>query len=240
MYKNYNFNYNNTMEFVGIDKMSLLDYEDMVSCVLFAPTCNYRCPFCHNGKSVLESSTYIPYEDILDYLKSRVGLIDAVVISGGEPTMMKELKERIMDIKEMGFKIKLDTNGSSPDVLKDLIDSNLLDYVAMDIKNSLDMYPATCGVNHINEYNLMKSINILKENKIPYEFRTTLVKEFHNKESIKKMGELIKGAEKLYLQKFVDRETVLVPGLHEVDKEEAEEYLKILSKYVKEVNLRGY
>ena len=228
------------MEFVGIDKMSLLDYEDNISCVLFSPTCNYRCPFCHNGKSVLESSTYIPFEDILDFLKTRVGLLDAVVISGGEPTMMKELKERIMDIRELGFKIKLDTNGTSPDVLEDLINSNLLDYVAMDIKNSLEMYPSTCGVANVNEFSVIRSINILKERRIPYEFRTTLVKEFHNKESIKKMGELIKGAEKLYLQKFVDRETVLVPGLHEVEKEEAEEYLEILSKYVKEVNLRGY
>ena len=228
------------MEFVGIDKMSLLDYEDNISCVLFSPTCNYRCPFCHNGKSVLESSTYIPFEDILDFLKTRVGLLDAVVISGGEPTMMKELKERIMDIRELGFKIKLDTNGTSPDVLEDLINSNLLDYVAMDIKNSLEMYPSTCGVANVNEFSVIRSINILKEKRIPYEFRTTLVKEFHNKESIKKMGELIKGAEKLYLQKFVDRETVLVPGLHEVEKEEAEEYLEILSKYVKEVNLRGY
>ena len=228
------------MEFVGIDKMSLLDYEDNISCVLFSPTCNYRCPFCHNGKSVLESSTYIPFEDILDFLKTRVGLLDAVVISGGEPTMMKELKERIMDIRELGFKIKLDTNGTSPDVLEDLIDSNLLDYVAMDIKNSLEMYPSTCGVANVNEFSVIRSINILKEKRVPYEFRTTLVKEFHNKESIKKMGELIKGAEKLYLQKFVDRETVLVPGLHEVEKEEAEEYLEILSKYVKEVYLRGY
>ena len=228
------------MEFVGIDKMSLLDYEDNISCVLFSPTCNYRCPFCHNGKSVLESSTYIPFEDILEFLKTRIGLIDAVVISGGEPTMMKELKERIMDIRELGFKIKLDTNGTSPDVLEDLINSNLLDYVAMDIKNSLEMYPKTCGVSNVYEFSIIRSINILKEKRIPYEFRTTLVKEFHNKESIKKMGELIKGADKLYLQKFVDRETVLVPGLHEVPLEEAQEFLEILSPFVKEVNLRGY
>ena len=228
------------MEFVGIDKMSLLDYDDMVSCILFAPTCNYRCPFCHNGKTVLNSTSYIPFEDILTFLKTRIGLIDAVVISGGEPTMMKELKERIMDIRDLGFKIKLDTNGSNPDVLEDLINNNLLDYVAMDIKNSLEMYPITCGVLKINEYNLKRSINILKNSNVPYEFRTTLVKEFHSLESIQEMGELIKGSSKLYLQKFVDREGVLQKGLHEVEKKVAISYKQALLPYVREVNLRGY
>ena len=228
------------MEFVGIDKMSLLDYDDMVSCILFAPTCNYRCPFCHNGKTVLNSSNYIPFEDILTFLKTRIGLIDAVVISGGEPTMMKELKERIMDIRDLGFKIKLDTNGSNPDVLEDLIKNNLVDYIAMDIKNSLEMYPITCGVLRVNEDNLKRSINILKNSHVPYEFRTTLVKEFHSLESIQEMGELIKGSSKLYLQKFVDREGVLQKGLHEVEKKVAISYKQALLPYVREVNLRGY
>ena len=228
------------MEFVGIDKMSLLDYDDMVSCIFFAPTCNYRCPFCHNGKTVLNSPNYIPFEDILSFLKTRIGLIDAVVISGGEPTMMKELKERIMDIRDLGFKIKLDTNGSNPDVLEDLINNNLLDYVAMDIKNSLEMYPITCGVLKINEDNLKRSINILKNSNVPYEFRTTLVKEFHSLESIQEMGELIKGSSKLYLQKFVDREGVLQKGLHEVEKKVAMSFKQALLPYVNEVYLRGY
>ncbi len=228
------------MEFVAIDKMSLLDYDDMVSCILFTPTCNYRCPFCHNGLSILESKTYIPFEDIISFLKTRVGLLDAVVISGGEPTLMKELKERIIEIKELGFRIKLDTNGSNPDVLLDLINNNLLDYVAMDIKNSLDLYPVTCGVLKINEDNLKRSIAILKENKVSYEFRTTLVKEFHNEKSIKELGELIKGADKIYLQKFVDRETVIQKGLHEVEKKVAIDFKNILLPYVNNVYLRGY
>lgn len=228
------------MEFVAIDKMSLLDYDDMVSCILFTPTCNYRCPFCHNGLSILESKTYIPFEDIISFLKTRVGLLDAVVISGGEPTLMKELKERIIEIKELGFKIKLDTNGSNPDVLLDLINNNLLDYVAMDIKNSLDLYPVTCGVLKINEDNLKRSIAILKENKVSYEFRTTLVKEFHDEKSIKELGELIKGADKIYLQKFVDRETVIQKGLHEVEKKVAIDFKNILLPYVNNVYLRGY
>ena len=108
------------MEFVGIDKFSLLDYEDKVSCVLFCKPCNFRCPFCHNGTTVLEAETFIPFEDILDYLKSRKGLIDAVVVSGGEPTLMPDLKEKIIKLKELGFLVKLDTNGTNPDIVKDL------------------------------------------------------------------------------------------------------------------------
>ena len=228
------------MEFTGIDKMSLLDYEDYVSVVLFTPKCNYRCPFCHNGKSVLESDAIIDFDDILSYLKSRKGLIDAVVITGGEPTLMPELKERIIKIRELGLRVKLDTNGSNPDVLKDLVSSNLIDYVAMDIKNSLKEYPATCGVNKVDENKLKESIEFLISGKVDYEFRTTLVKEFHSEESINEMASLIKGAKRLYLQKFVDREGVLRPGLHEVDQVDAEKYASTLRNYVKQVNLRGY
>ena len=228
------------MEFVGIDKMSLLDYDDLVSVVLFTPKCNFRCPFCHNGLTVLDSNEEIPFSDILDYLNSRKGLIDAVVFTGGEPTLMPELKDRITTVKNMGFKIKLDTNGSNPKVLKDLLDANLLDYVAMDIKNSLKEYPCTCGVPSIKEENIKESIRLLINGKIDYEFRTTLVDEFHSLKSILEMGELIKGAKKLYLQKFVDREGVIQKGLHEVSQEKAKIYLETLKQYVSLVSLRGY
>ncbi len=228
------------MEFTGIDKMSLLDYEDYVSVVLFTPYCNWRCPFCHNYGSVLQSQIVIDFEDIINYLESRKGLIDAVVITGGEPTLMPELKERIIRIRELGFRIKLDTNGSNPKVLKDLVNSKLIDYVAMDIKNSMDMYAPTCGVKRVEEEQLKESIAYLLTDPVDYEFRTTLVNEFHSPESIEEMGKLIKGAKRLYLQKFVDRETVLQPGLHEVIKEDAEKFASTLRKYVKEVNLRGY
>lgn len=228
------------MEFTGIDKLSLLDYEDYVSVVLFTPKCNFRCPFCHNGKTVLESDVEIDFDEILSYLQTRKGLIDAVVITGGEPTLMPELKERIIKIKELGLRVKLDTNGSNPEVLKDLVNSKLLDYVAMDIKNSMNEYPRTCGVRRVDENKLKESVNFLLENNVDYEFRTTLVKEFHSEESIKEMSEFIKGAKRLYLQKFVDREGVLQSGLHEVSQEEAENYASLLRKSVKEVNLRGY
>ena len=228
------------MEFVGIDKFSLLDYGDNVCVVLFAPTCNYRCPFCHNGDSVLNSNAEIPFEDILNYLKERKGLVDAVVISGGEPTLMNDLAAKIKQIKELGYKIKLDSNGTNPEIIKALIHQKLIDYVAMDIKNSEEKYSLTCGAKNPSIENVKKSIKLLMTSGIDYEFRTTLVKELHNSDDIKSLGELIKGAKVLYLQKFVDREGVIEKGLHPINEEEANSFKQILVNYVKEVNLRGY
>lgn len=228
------------MEFVGLDKMSLLDYEDYVSAVLFAPTCNFRCPFCHNGDSVLNSHNEISFDEILSYLNSRKGLLDAVVVTGGEPTLMPDLEEKIRKLKDLGFKIKLDTNGTKPEILKHLIDRKLIDYVAMDIKNSPAKYSQTAGCKYVDLNTIKESIEILKSSGINYEFRTTLVKEFHEFSDIKGIGELIKGSRKIYLQKFVDREGVIQKGLHHIDEEIANLYKKDLENYVSEVYLRGY
>ena len=228
------------MEFVGIDKLSLLDYDERLSCVLFAKACNFRCPFCHNGLTVLESETYIPFDEIVAFLKSRIGKLDAVVITGGEPTLMDDIVEKIKTIKSMGFLVKLDTNGTKPEVIKELIDLKLVDYIAMDIKNSEAKYPITCGVAHINFKKIKESIALIINSNIDYEFRTTLVSEYHDIDSIKEMGTLVKGANKLYLQQFVDREGVIKKGLHPVDESLANSFKEILSNFVKEVNLRGY
>ena len=228
------------MEFVGIDKLSLLDYDERLSCVLFAKACNFRCPFCHNGLTVLESETYIPFDEIVAFLKSRIGKLDAVVITGGEPTLMDDIVEKIKTIKSMGFLVKLDTNGTKPEVIKELIDLKLVDYIAMDIKNSEAKYPITCGVAHINLEKIKESIALIINSNIDYEFRTTLVSEYHDIDSIKEMGTLVKGANKLYLQQFVDREGVIKKGLHPVDENLANSFKEILSNFVKEVNLRGY
>ena len=227
------------MEFVGIDKFSLLDFDEKVSIVLFSPACNFRCPFCHNGDSVLNSNTPIQFDEIYEFLKSRVGLIDAVVFTGGEPTLMPELKERIKLVKDLGFLIKLDTNGTNPKMVKELLDNCLLDYIAMDIKNSEAMYTETAGCPQINMENIKKSIEIIENSGINYEFRTTLVKEFHDEKSIREMAELVKGAKQLYLQKFVDREGVIQKGLHDVSIEEANRFREILSEFVP-TELRGY
>ena len=228
------------MEFTGIDKLSLLDYEDYVSVVLFTPKCNFRCPFCHNGKTVLESDVEIDFDEILSYLQTRKGLIDAVVITGGEPTLMPELKERIIKIKELGLRVKLDTNGSNPEVLKDLVNSKLLDYVAMDIKNSMNEYPRTCGVHKVDENKLKESINFLLENNVDYEFRTTLVKELHDIDDIYGIGEIVKGAKRFYFQKFTDHGYCIEDNFHEVEIDAANKYLEIIKKYCENANLRGY
>ena len=228
------------MEFVGLDKMSLLDYEDYVSAVIFSPACNFRCPFCHNGDSVLNASTEIPFKEILTYLKSRKGLLDAVVVTGGEPTLMPDLENKIHQIKELGYEVKLDTNGTNPELLKQLIDEKLIDYVAMDIKNSPAKYALTAGCQKVDLEKIKQSIDILKTSGIRHEFRTTLVKEFHDFKDINEIGKLLEGAKKIYLQKFVDREGVIQKGLHEVDEEIANLYKKDLEQFVSEVYLRGY
>ena len=228
------------MDFVGLDKMSLLDYEDRVSCVLFAKPCNFRCPFCHNGDLVLEAELVIPWADIISYLEKRRGMIDAVVFSGGEPTLMPDLKEKIIEVKNMGFEIKLDTNGTRPEIVKDLIDSKLIDYVAMDIKNEPNLYAGTCGRDAVELDKIKETISLLMNSGINYEFRTTLVKEFHENTDFNEMGKFIEGARKIYLQKFVDRDGCIKRGLNEVSQEKAEEFAKILRAHVKQVELRGY
>ena len=229
------------MAIVGIDKLSLLDYEDKVSVVLFSKACNFRCPFCHNGESVLNAQEELDFNDILAYLKTRVGLLDAVVFSGGEPTLEEDLKVKMLEVKKLGFLIKLDTNGTNPDLLEELLNEGVVDYVAMDIKNSPSLYAETTGINFIDIDKIKRSIAIIMNKAPDYEFRTTLVKEFHEKMNYDAYYELIKGAKKLYLQKFVDREGCIKKGLHDVDELEAtklREYL--LSKGLKFVELRGY
>ena len=229
------------MAIVGIDKLSLLDYEDKVSVVLFSKACNFRCPFCHNGESVLNAQEELNFDDILAFLKTRIGLVDAVVFTGGEPTLEPDLEVKIKKVRELGFAIKLDTNGTNPELLEKLLDDGVVDYVAMDIKNSPSLYAETCGVNYIQIEKIKRSIAIIMSKAPDYEFRTTLVKEFHERMNYDSFFELIKGANKLFLQKFVDREGCIKKGLHDVDELEAtklRDYL--LSKGLESVTLRGY
>lgn len=230
------------MAIVGIDKLSLLDYEDKVSVVLFSQACNMRCPFCHNGAAVLGASKQdeIDFDEILAFLKTRTGLVDAVVFSGGEPTMLEDLKVKIKAVRSLGFLIKLDTNGTNPELLEEFLDEGLLDYVAMDIKNCPNLYAETCGLKFINIDNIEKSISLIINKAPDYEFRTTLVKEFHERMDYDAFKNLIKDAKRLFLQKFVDREGCIKKGLHEVDVVEASKLRDYLSGFIPEVNLRGY
>ena len=228
------------MEFVAINKLSLLDYPNKVSCILFTRTCNFRCPFCHNGLTLLEDfETEVPFDEIVSFLKKRQGILDGVVISGGEPTLMPDLADKIRVIKDLGFLVKLDTNGSNPDILLDLLEEGLIDYVAMDIKNSIDKYDLTAGAK-VNHERILKSIEILKNSGIEYEFRTTLVKEFHTKEDMYEMGKMLEGCPNLYLQKFQISDGVINKNLHSVDEDLANNFVDILSQYIDNVELRGY
>ena len=225
----------------GFEKLSLLDFDDKISSVIFFGGCNLRCPFCQNFDLVMMPDTcdVIPFEEVYVYLKKRKGVLDAVVITGGEPTLEKDLKEMIIKIKELGYLVKLDSNGTNPEKLKELVNEGLIDYIAMDIKNSFVSYQKTAGVA-LKLEKIKESINYIMSCGVDYEFRTTIIKEYHTAKDMREIGELIKGAKKYRLQKFVDHGTCLIDGLHEVPIDEAEAYKTILKEYIDNVDLRGY
>ncbi len=226
----------------GFEKFSMVDYDTLIACTVFTGGCNFRCPFCHNAALVIGnvSGGQIDESEVVDYLQKRKGLVDAVCITGGEPTLHKDLKDFIRKVKGFGYKIKLDTNGTNPDMLQSLLDEKLLDYVAMDIKNSKQKYFLTVGVNSIDFAPIEKSIEILKSSSIAYEFRTTLIREFHSEDDIKDIANLINGAKKYFIQKYKDCEACISHGYHEVDKEVVENYANIMRKSVDMVGIRGY
>ncbi len=228
------------MNIVGYEKLTLVDYPEKVACILFLKGCNFLCPFCHNKELVLPSNEEsIPFSEILDFLKSRVGKLDAVVISGGEPTLDPDLVYIITEIKKLGYLVKLDTNGSNPEILQYLIDNKLIDYCAMDIKNSPEKYNLTAGAK-VDLSAIEKSVRILENDTIPYEFRMTTIEEFHEDSDIPKIGEFLKGAKTFYFQKYVDSENCIVGGFHPVSEKKIREWQTILSNYINDVNLRGY
>lgn len=224
----------------GFEKLTLVNYPDNVACILFTKGCNFKCPFCQNGSLVLVDKKYgnIDEKEIFDYLEERKGLLDGICISGGEPLLQKNIKEFIKKIKDLGYKVKLDTNGSKPDILEDLINSKLLDYVAMDIKNSFNKYHFTIDRKNFDISLLKKSIDILKKSDIDYEFRTTIVKELHTFEDIKEICEYIGNKDKYYLQNFVDGDTVIKKGLHGFSIEEINEILDKLKKDFPNLKIR--
>ena len=229
------------MDFSGWEKLSLLDFDDNLTTTLFMAGCPFRCPFCHNADLVLrpQEATKIPWEEILTYLQKRQGVLDAVCISGGEPTLMDDLEEKIKTIKGLGYLVKLDSNGWRPHILKKLIDEKLVDYIAMDIKNSLPKYHATCGTK-VDLDQITASIDLLMHSGVDYEFRTTLMEEFHTEEDIRQIGELIRGAKRYYLQMYIDSPHCIIGGFHAIPKEKARNWSEILANYVDFVSLRGY
>lgn len=229
------------MKIIGLEKLSLVDYDGHTACTLFTGGCNFRCPFCHNGDLVLTPQNFDAYsdEEIFSYLEKRQGLLDGVVISGGEPTMYADLPNYAKRIKALGYDVKLDTNGTNPEMLERLIEKGYIDYVAVDVKSSRDGYLKTAGLNFFPE-KVAKTVDLLKKNKINYEFRTTLVDELIKEEDIVSMADWLENSEKLFLQKFIEREGCIEKGLHEVPKEVALHYLDIFKKKGINAYLRNY
>ena len=223
----------------GFQKLTLLDFPGHTACTLFTNGCNMRCPFCHNTPLVTGAATEIFSEDeIFSFLRKRQGLLDGVAITGGEPLMQKDIKEFITEIKNLGFCVKLDTNGSLPEKLRELIDCSLVDYIAMDIKNSFDKYSLACG-REVNIDDIKKSIEIIKSSGIDHEYRTTVVRELHTEEDIISIARMLGGDEKYYLQCFKDSGDILSRGMSAPDEKMLINAAEGASQYVKLCETRG-
>jgi pyruvate formate lyase activating enzyme len=230
------------MEIKGFQKITLVDYPGKVGCTIFLGGCDFRCGFCHNRDLVLNYNLMpsIPEKDIIDYLQEKREWIEGVVVSGGEPLLHKDLGGFLSKIKEMGYNIKIDTNGTNPDFLQRLINMGLLDFIAMDVKNSLDRYDETTGVRDEPE-KIRRSINIIKESGVEHEFRTTVVRGLHTGGEMKRIGLLIKGS-RFAIQNFRPSKELLNAKFFDVkpfDAEELESFKKILEKYAPAVEVRA-
>ncbi len=228
------------MKLHGLQKMTLLDFPGHVACTVFLGGCDFRCPFCHNFELI--DGTAQPIMDdteLFSFLESRKGLIDGVAITGGEPCLHKELPSLIRKIREIGYPVKLDTNGHHPEMLKSILDEGLVEYVAMDIKNSEEKYFITCGTDKIDMKKIKESISLLINSGIEYEFRTTVIKEFHEKEDFVKICEIIKGAKRYFLQRFTDRDSVPYGNLSAPSFDEMREFADISRQFIPNTFLRG-
>lgn len=228
------------MKICGLNKTTLLDYPGKVAATIFIGGCNFRCPFCHNGDLVLNSGDMpeISEDEVLSFLKKRKNVLEGVCITGGEPTLYKELPELVEKIKKLGYSVKLDTNGSHPDMVEGLIEKKMVDYVAMDIKAPVFGYDKVCGTT-VDIEKIKKSVELLKTRKIPYEFRTTIVKELHSKEDILEIGKWLFTAENYYLQSYQETDKNICQGFSAMEKEVLFELEKELKMYVKNVQVRG-
>lgn len=228
----------------GLQKTTLLDFPGHVACTVFTGGCQFRCPYCQNGELVLNPAAYatVTEEEVFSFLKKRKGILEGVCITGGEPTLQPDLPAFIRKIKELGYLVKLDTNGYRPEVLGNLLEEGLLDYVAMDVKASKDKYARTVGLQGLDVSNLEQSVALLiSQDKIPYEFRTTVVKGLHDTDEFEEIGKWLSGAKALYLQGYQESGNVLEPKLCEgsFEKSELECMAEKARKYIARVEVRG-
>lgn len=227
------------MRISGLNKLTLLDYPGKMACTVFLAGCNVRCPFCHNASLVLNPSSQpeITEDELMTFLDSRKGILEGVCVTGGEPTLNPDLPVFLKKIKDKGFFVKLDTNGTNPDMLEKLV--SFVDYFAMDIKNSKENYAETVGIGNFNLAPIERSIEILMKRADDYEFRTTVVPELHGTEDFEKIGKWILGAKALYLQRFKDSGDLIGRGFSAPSEDFMKKAEEILSKYVKHVVIRG-
>ena len=228
------------MNIQGLQKMTLLDYPGRVACTVFLGGCDFRCPFCHNFELVVGPLPEAVSEDeFFAFLSKRRGLLDGVAITGGEPCLRKDLPAFIAKIRDAGFPVKLDTNGGHPDMLGRLLEEGSVDYVAMDVKNSPAKYARTAGLREIDLAPIGESIGLLIGGDVPYEFRTTVVRELHEAGDFEEIGEWVEGAEQHFLQAFAPRDTVPDRSLSAPEAADLRIFRDIAARYVKRAEIRG-
>ena len=228
------------MKLHGLQKMTLLDFPGTVACTIFLGGCDFRCPFCHNFELIDGTAQPIMEdEELIRFLRTRKGLIEGVAITGGEPCLHKDLPELIRKIRAEGYTVKLDTNGYHPELLRRILEEGLVEYVAMDIKNCEEKYPLTCGVEKIDMDTIKESISILMNGSVEYEFRTTVIDELHKEEDFEKIGKMIAGAKRYFLQRFTDRDSVPYGNLSAPSFDKMHALEAIAKKYVPDTKLRG-
>ena len=229
------------MKIYGLNKTTLLDYPGRVAATIFLGGCNFRCPFCQNSSLVLnpDRQPEIPEEEVLSFLKKRKGILEGVCVTGGEPTLSPELPEFLKKIQDLGYPVKLDTNGSRPQVLKDLASRNLIQMTAVDIKACPNNYPSLCGLVHPDLDSIKETVDFLINGSLDYEFRTTVVRELHTEQDFIQIGQWIAGAKAYYLQAYRDSEEVLQPGFSSYSQKELMYFRDILKRTIPLVELRG-
>lgn len=229
------------MQINGLQKLTLTDFPGLTAAIIFSGSCNFRCPFCQNSALVLhpQSEPVIPDEEVLAFLEKRQKMLEGVVFTGGEPMLQKDLAFFIGKVRALGYRIKLDTNGSFPEELQELVHARLVDYVAMDVKNSLDRYGETIGVIGYDTHKIEQSISFLKEGHVDYEFRTTVVKEFHSSSDFQKIAKLISPCRRYFLQTFVDSGDTIQKGLTPPSPSEMDSYIELLKTDIENVAIRN-
>ena len=226
------------MKISGIQKLTLLDFPGKVACTVFTPGCNLRCPFCHNASLVFSCTDEIGEESVLSFLKKRVGVLDGVCVTGGEPLLQKDIAAFLRKVKALGYLVKLDTNGTFPDRLQPLLDEKLVDYVAMDIKASPDNYDNATGV--VTDLDkIRRSVTLLRQSGVAHEFRTTTVKGIHTAADFEAIAQWLRGEERFFIQQYKVADDMIGDAFESFSKEELEAFAAIVAKTVKTVAVRG-